>query len=100
MASTSYGQRIERELSKRATCSFLDLKSSLRLSRGDIEAYTERLANRGLVRIKKDDREGNHFYIKPRHPKKGLTPRKTAVIASLVAGLSDGEAAKSAGVVR
>ena len=53
MASTSDRQRIERELSKRGTCSFPDLKSSLKLSRGDIEACTERLAHSGLVRIEK-----------------------------------------------
>jgi len=44
VAFTSDRQRIERELSKRGICSFLDLKSSLKLSRGDIEANTKRCA--------------------------------------------------------
>jgi DNA-binding MarR family transcriptional regulator len=58
----SVKQRIINELSKRGTCSFLDLKSALRLSRGDIEANTERLAARGLVRIKKDLSGDHTFY--------------------------------------
>ena len=46
-------QRIKRELSERGTCSFLDLKAAVKLSRGDIEEITARLASRGVVKIKK-----------------------------------------------
>jgi len=52
-------QRIRRELLKRGTCSFLDLKSVLKLSCGDIEANADRLARRGWVRIEKGPR-GEH----------------------------------------
>lgn len=68
MASPSVEQRIIREISRRGTCSFLDLKSSLRLSRGDIEANTDRLFDRGLVKIKKDT-DGNHTFYTWTGPK-------------------------------
>lgn len=59
MASPSVEQRIIRELSRRGTCSLLDLKSALRLSRGDIMGITTRLADRRSVRIKKNH-QGEH----------------------------------------
>jgi hypothetical protein len=62
MASPSVEQRIERELSKRGACSFLDLKSAVKLSRGDIQANAERLAHRGLVKIKKDADRKHTYY--------------------------------------
>lgn len=54
MATPSPEQRIMRDLSRRGTCSFLDLKSAIRLSRGDIEGITDRLVDRRFVRIEKD----------------------------------------------
>ena len=60
MVSPSVEQRIIRELSRRGTCSLLDLKSALRLSRGDIMGIAARLANRRSVRIEKDN-QGEHI---------------------------------------
>jgi hypothetical protein len=50
----AHEHRIKRELSGRGTCSFVDLKAAVKLSRGDIEGITARLASRGVVKIKKD----------------------------------------------
>lgn len=60
MASPSVEQRVIRELSRRGTCSLLDLKSALQLSRGDIMGITTRLADRRSVRIEKDH-QGAHI---------------------------------------
>jgi hypothetical protein len=77
MASPSNEQRIKRELSRRGTCSLLDLKSTLKLSRGDIEANTDRLGERGFVRIEKDHR-GKHTSYTWTGPKEEVKPADNA----------------------
>jgi len=72
-------QRIKRELSERGTCSFLDLKAAVKLSRGDIEGITERLASRGVVKIKKDLGGKHTFYTYTwAGPKEEASPAKQA----------------------
>ncbi len=77
MASPSNEQRIKRELSRRGTCSLLDLKSTLKISRGDIEANTDRLGDRGFVRIEKDHR-GKHTSYTWTGPKEEVKPADNA----------------------
>jgi hypothetical protein len=75
-------QRIKRELSERGTCSFLDLKAAVKLSRGDIEGITARLTSRGIVKIKKDLDDKHTFYTwagpkEEARPAKQAPPKKT-----------------------
>jgi hypothetical protein len=74
-------QRIKRELSQRRKCSFLDLKAAVKLSRGDIEGITARLASRGLMKIKKDTDGKDTSYawtgpIEEVRPAKHTPPKK------------------------
>jgi hypothetical protein len=77
MASPSFEHRIIRELSRRGICSFLDLKSAIGLSRGDTEGVIARLANSGLVKIKKDT-EGKHTFYTWAGPKEKARPSDLA----------------------
>jgi hypothetical protein len=74
MTSSPDEQRIERELSKRKTCSFRDLKSALKLSGGDIKSNINRLADRRFVRIEKDHRGEHVFYTWTGPKERGKAP--------------------------
>lgn len=81
MASPSVEQRIKLELSRRGSCSFLDLKSALKLPKGHISPITDRLAHRGLVKIEKDhlDSHLSYTWIGPKEeakPPDATRPKK------------------------